>query len=533
MAGAPASASVDGEAALAAYLQARVADSAGNQELAAQRFAAALALAPDNELLAGRALGQAVAAGNEAVALDAARALARLGKLTPEARLLLLGDALKNRRWSAAEAQAAELERDEVFSFMGPILRAWAVQGSGRGDALALLAPGKGQSLVTAYAAEQRPLLLALAGRREQALAALAPLLEQSETDRLRVTAAATLARKGGRAEALKLLEGNSDVLVRARAALGAGRRLPGEVDSPAAGAADFLVRVAADLQAQQVPDLALSFARLATFMAPRNSEAWSLVARAEEGKGRYAAALAALARVPADDPFAGETAERRLALLVASGRPAAAIEEARRAARAGDDPGAWTRLGGLLSDDGRFAEAGDAYREALARQPAEGAKDWGLHLLHGTALARAGRWPEAREALRRAYALAPRQPVVLNVLGYFQLERRENLDEAERLIREADKLQPDDPAITDSLGWAYYVRGELGKAVELLESAARRQPADAAINEHLGDAYYSSGRRYEARYAWRAALVSAGGPVADRLRAKLDSGLKPELAAP
>jgi Flp pilus assembly protein TadD len=530
----PAPASVDGEAALAAYLQARVADGDGNPALAAQRFAAALALAPDNALLAGRALTQAVAAGNEAVALAAARALERLGKATPEARLLLLGDALKSRRWSVAQAQAAELQRDEVFSFMAPILRAWAVQGSGRGDALALLAPGKGPSLVTAYSAEQRPLLLALAGRRDQAVTALAPLLEQDETERLRVTAAATLAAKGGRGEALKLLDGDGEALIRARAALAAGRRLPGAVDSPAAGAGDFLVKVAADLQSQQVPDLALSFARLATFMAPRSSEAWLLVARIEEGRGRHSSALAALSRVPADDPFAAEAAERRLALLVESGRPEVAIEEARRATRAADEADSWTRLAGLLSDSGRFAEAADAYGRALQRQAeAKTTSDWGLHLLQGTALARAGRWPEAREALRRAYALAPGQPVVLNVLGYFQLEYRENLDEAERLIREADKLRPDDPAITDSLGWAHYVRGDLAKAVELLESAARRQPADAAINEHLGDAYYSAGRRFEARYAWRAALVSAESTVAERLRAKLDAGLKPELAAP
>jgi Flp pilus assembly protein TadD len=531
---APARASVNSEQALAAYVQARVADSEGEPEIAAERFAAALALAPDNELLAGRALTQAVAAGNEPVALAAARSLERLGKLSPEARLLLLGDALRSRRWAAAEAQSAALEQDEVFSFMAPILRAWAVQGSGKGDALALLAPGKGQSLVTAYAAEQRPLLLMLAGQREKAVAGLAPLLEDPETVRLRVRAAATLAAKGWRDDALALLVGESEAVVRARAALAAGRRLPGAVVTPAAGAADFLVRVASDLETQQVPDLALSFARLATFIAPGDSEAWLLVSRILAGRGRPGAALAALARVAADDPFAGTADERRLALLVDSGRGDAAIAEGR--ARAERQAGAegWSRLGGLLSEAGRFAEAADAYGRALAvHKDSASEPEWALRLLQGTALTRAGQWPQAREALRRAYALAPEQPVVLNVLGYFQLERRENLEEAESLIRKASALQPDDPAITDSLGWAYYVRGQPAKAVELLETAARRQPADSAINEHLGDAYYSAGRRYEARYAWRAALVYADGAVAERLRSKIDIGLKPELAAP
>jgi Flp pilus assembly protein TadD len=122
---------------------------------------------------------------------------------------------------------------------------------------------------------------------------------------------------------------------------------------------------------------------------------------------------------------------------------------------------------------------------------------------------------------------------LVLNYLGYSQLERRENLVEAEKLIREASRLRPDDAAITDSLGWAHYIRGNLPSAITLLEKAAAGQPADPAINEHLGDAYYSAGRRFEARYAWEAALLYAEDEDATRLRAKIEAGLTPKLAAP
>ena len=110
---------------------------------------------------------------------------------------------------------------------------------------------------------------------------------------------------------------------------------------------------------------------------------------------------------------------------------------------------------------------------------------------------------------------------------------RRENLAEAEKLIQEASRLQPDDAAITDSLGWTHYIRGNLPRAIELLELAVAGQPADPAINEHLGDAYYSAGRRYEARYAWEAALLEAEEDAATRLRAKIEQGLTPELASP
>ena len=79
---------------------------------------------------------------------------------------------------------------------------------------------------------------------------------------------------------------------------------------------------------------------------------------------------------------------------------------------------------------------------------------------------------------------------------------------EAERLIREAHRRAPDNAAITNSLGWALYLKGKLPEAIALLERAAQGEPADVEINEHLGDAYFAAGRRVEARFAWTAALA-------------------------
>jgi Flp pilus assembly protein TadD len=86
--------------------------------------------------------------------------------------------------------------------------------------------------------------------------------------------------------------------------------------------------------------------------------------------------------------------------------------------------------------------------------------------------------------------------------------------------------LKPGDPQITDSLGWAYYRRGDLAKALPLLERAAKADPGDPRINEHLGDAYWRSGRRYEARYAWRAAAIYADDDAIRRLEGKIANGL-------
>ena len=189
-------------------------------------------------------------------------------------------------------------------------------------------------------------------------------------------------------------------------------------------------------------------------------------------------------------------------------------------------------RLGRLLAEQQDFDGAAAAFRAAQARF-GDAVVPWSLLLFEGSALEQGERWDEARAVLERAAALAPNEPVILNYLGYAQIERRQNVTEALDLLKKASALKPQDPSITDSLGWAQFVTGNVKAAVPVLERAAAGAPADTTINEHLGDALWTAGRRYEARYAWAAASLYAEGDVATRIAAKTKEGLKPEYAAP
>ena len=113
-----------------------------------------------------------------------------------------------------------------------------------------------------------------------------------------------------------------------------------------------------------------------------------------------------------------------------------------------------------------------------------------------------------------------------MNLLGYALLERREKIAEATALISRAAELQPDDAAITDSLGWAQYLAGDFDKAVATLERAAMADENEPTIREHLGDAYWRAGQRVAARYAWRAAQLLAEDAAVPRLADKVDIGL-------
>ena len=535
---AAAPASIDERAELAAYARARAADTFGATDEAAKRYAALLALSPGNDLLAARALSQAMAAGDYRIALQAARILDRSGRLAPDSRLLLLTEALRIRDWKEADRQVAAIESDRVYSFMVPILRAWIAVDRRQGDPLTFLEAAKDNPLATVYAAEHRPFLLLATGKRKVAAAELVKLTETggARAQRLRIAGAASLGRKD-RESAAALLAGEAAPIRAARDLLAKRKSIPGAITSARAGVAEFLARVAVDLHGQNATALGLAHARLSTFLAPENSETWLVTSELLAAQGKNREALAVLANIAPDDPFAGSATDSRARLLLAAGDKEAAVAQAEAAAaRPSSTAADWARLGELYLQLDRPADSARAYGEAITRvqaAPATGEAEWTLWLLRGGALDEADRWPEAKAALEQAYKLAPDQPLVLNYLGYSQLERRENLAEAEKLIREASRLRPDDAAITDSLGWAHYIRGNLPGAITLLEKAAVGQPADPAINEHLGDAYYSAGRRFEARYAWEAALLYAEDEDAARLRAKIEAGLTPKLAAP
>jgi len=105
-------------------------------------------------------------------------------------------------------------------------------------------------------------------------------------------------------------------------------------------------------------------------------------------------------------------------------------------------------------------------------------------------------------------------------------------MEAAEAMVRKASALRPDDASITDSLGWAEFKRGRVPQAIATLQRAAEAEPGQSEIQEHLGDALYSAGRRYEARFAWRAALANAETDAQARLQSKIDFGLSAATAA-
>jgi tetratricopeptide (TPR) repeat protein len=508
-------------AQIAAYVRARAADAAGHSDVAARAYAAALDASPDNPVVAVRAYREGLEAGDLALADRAVAILRRLGAEPGDAALQPLAEAARAGDTAAARAAVARFPGTPLAP-LAPAFAAWVAWAEG-GDAFAPRASVKSDLVARRFAAESRALLLLATRRTADGLAALRALPKADRPD-LRVTAAQILAGTGHKREARTLLAGDDPVLVRL------ARHLDGVKPSLGVGISRLYSSIAAELAGDEPSPLVIALARGALRAEPDNQRARLVLADELSRFGASGRALAVLDEVPADSPFAGVARSSRVSVLASTGDATATLAAAGAVAGAKDaSPYDIQRFGDLLLAAHRPDEAAAQYARVAALDPTTSA----IWLQYGGALDDAKRWPEARAALRRALTVAPDEPLALNYLGYAQIAHGEDLAASRAMLEKAARLKPDDASITDSLAWAYVQAGEVARALPMLERAWQGEPANGTIAEHLGDAYWRSGRRYEARYAWRAAQALADAGDTARLAYKIAHGTQGAQATP
>ena len=103
---------------------------------------------------------------------------------------------------------------------------------------------------------------------------------------------------------------------------------------------------------------------------------------------------------------------------------------------------------------------------------------------------------------LRTIIQREPDNAMALNALGYTLSDRTTRYAEAKALIQQAYDLTPDDPAVLDSLGWVNFRLGNLDEAERLLRQALERFP-DQEVASHLGETLWANGKQREAKQIW------------------------------
>ncbi|WP_319777757.1 tetratricopeptide repeat protein [Maridesulfovibrio sp.] len=94
-----------------------------------------------------------------------------------------------------------------------------------------------------------------------------------------------------------------------------------------------------------------------------------------------------------------------------------------------------------------------------------------------------------------------------LNFVGYILADRNEQLDRAMVLISRANRLEPDNGYILDSLAWVNYRLGNFEEAWKLIRRAVSLRSKQPELWDHYGDIAAAMGKKKSAAKAYRKAL--------------------------
>ncbi|EMP57142.1 hypothetical protein MSNKSG1_00928 [Marinobacter santoriniensis NKSG1] len=163
-----------------------------------------------------------------------------------------------------------------------------------------------------------------------------------------------------------------------------------------------------------------------------------------------------------------------------------------------------WLLEVNLLLDENRQQAALDSATQALEAFPDNAQIRYARGMLYDSM-----DQPQKAEAdLRQIIETEPNNAVALNALGYILTTRSDRLEEARQYIGRALQLDPENPAILDSMGWVLYREGRLQPALQYLKKAWEAYP-DPEVAAHYGEALWMAGEEEQARIVWKKGLES------------------------
>lgn len=157
---------------------------------------------------------------------------------------------------------------------------------------------------------------------------------------------------------------------------------------------------------------------------------------------------------------------------------------------RDGNNPQPVLALASLYSRTGNHALALKTCDELVRKRSGYAP----AYFAHGAFLEAQGRKKEAVDKYRAALALSGDYAAALNNLSYLYADGFGTKKEALRLAEKAFSLDPENPGIIDTLGYALLKNNRHQEARESLEKAVALLPDDPTINYHLALAHQAAG---------------------------------------
>lgn len=515
---------------LGAYLIGAVADIGGSPTVALEGYLRALSEDPENMDLRARSFELALMAGDVDNGVRLARSIPQIEQTTMS-RLVLMASMAHEGKVADARKMAGEVSKvsPELLQFQLFAMYLDFAQGGKAGDFVARLDKQALAESMTGRREYHKARLWLKAGEPQKALAALRKA-HASEPSAVGTTVllGETLVRQGQPDEAAALFDAFRANNPAVALLVPSGQELldhqPGAFASTLD---DDLASVLGDfgllIWAQGAMGPARQVLNLSLWLNPDDVHVRYYTGMLLEMGGdfgaarRHYAALAGQRNVPAGVEL---SARIRLAeLRYRDGDVDAAWKDLSQLAK--ENPGILSlqrNVAQIAFERGAFKEAIEGYTRLLNSLDDTASKETRTELLfaRGAAHERHGNVPEATRDMQAALELMPTNPQVLNYLGYMWVDNNMHIPQAFEMLQKAHLLAPQDGAITDSLGWAYYKQGDYATAMVYLLRATEQEPESAEIYDHLGDAYAKLGRKEDAQREYRRALdlVEKGGEV-------------------
>lgn len=140
--------------------------------------------------------------------------------------------------------------------------------------------------------------------------------------------------------------------------------------------------------------------------------------------------------------------------------------------------------LGSSYQQIKTYDQAEKYFQRALSIYPQSRSAKHSLAILYDTL----ERWSESDRIYTELIASDSSDAQALNNYAYSLVERGLDLERALDMANQAIRLDPDNAAYMDTVGWIYFKLGQIDKALEYIRVSVKIEDSNAVVMEHLGD---------------------------------------------
>ncbi len=120
----------------------------------------------------------------------------------------------------------------------------------------------------------------------------------------------------------------------------------------------------------------------------------------------------------------------------------------------------------------------------------------------------KAGFLNRAKQVMEKAKKRLPGSSLILANLAWIYIESGDNINLGLELAKKACEQRPDDPGTADTLGWAYYKKGNYVQAGWIFSEMEKKYPGNWLVFYHLGMTLYKQGKIVRAKKKLNRALT-------------------------